>query len=57
MVGCAAAHRRVARRVAGMLGYGVDRSDADFAELGRVLPFVRLIPLSDAPPESTPPAG
>lgn len=37
-------HRRAARVVARRMGYEIDGSDADLAELGRRLPFLRLSP-------------
>jgi deazaflavin-dependent oxidoreductase (nitroreductase family) len=36
--------RRMARRMVRVLGYEVDGTDADFVELGRTLPFLRLVP-------------
>jgi deazaflavin-dependent oxidoreductase (nitroreductase family) len=37
-------HRRAARVIARRMGYEIDGSDADLAELGRRLPFLRLDP-------------
>lgn len=36
--------RRTARRMVRVLGYEVDGTDADFVEVGRTLPFLRLVP-------------
>ncbi|WP_218854216.1 nitroreductase family deazaflavin-dependent oxidoreductase [Paractinoplanes atraurantiacus] len=44
MRGYARRHPRTARRLAGFLGYELDGTDDDFAEFGRTLPFLRLIP-------------
>ena len=44
MVEYARRHPRAAPRVARMLGYVVDGTDADYAALGRALRFVRLVP-------------
>lgn len=40
----ASRHPRTARRLLRTLGYEVDGSDAGFAEAGRLLPFLRLVP-------------
>ena len=44
MVGYAHRHRRAATRLVGLLGYVVDGSDDDWAEVGGRLPFVRFEP-------------
>jgi deazaflavin-dependent oxidoreductase (nitroreductase family) len=44
MLAYARRHRRPARRIAAVMGYEVDGGDADFAELGRRLNFLRLEP-------------
>jgi deazaflavin-dependent oxidoreductase (nitroreductase family) len=37
-------HRRLARRILGLLGYDIDGTDADFLEVGSRLRFLRLVP-------------
>ena len=44
MTAYARRHRTAARHVARFMGYEVDGSDANFAALGRKLPFLRLEP-------------
>jgi deazaflavin-dependent oxidoreductase (nitroreductase family) len=40
--------RRTARSMVRLLGYQVDGTDADFVQLGRSMPFLRLLPAGQA---------
>lgn len=44
MTGYARRHPRTARRIAGLLGFAVDGSEADLRTVGRELPFIRFSP-------------
>ncbi|PRY20212.1 nitroreductase family deazaflavin-dependent oxidoreductase [Pseudosporangium ferrugineum] len=44
MVAYATAHPRSARGVARLMGFAVDGSDADYAAVGRAVPFLELVP-------------
>jgi hypothetical protein len=45
-------HPRIARHMVRLLGYQVDGTDADFVEVGRSLPFLRLV--RTTPPSTGP---